>query len=558
MNKISIFNKNNYISPSYSHYGGLAGFQDYGNNGIKLKTKLIECWRQWFTREENIFEIEVPAIMPYNILKASGHVDKFTDYVTCDRDGIEYRADHLVKNFYKDDASVNVDAMTQQELCNIINEKKLVNLEEGCTAIVTTKNLMFNMTDNTGNNQTFLRPELAQGIIVNFNRYLINNNYSMPLGIASVGKSYRNEISCKHLTRLREFTQAELEYFVDPENKSDPKILSSLNPDNIIPTSKGDISVGDLSKQVASYTMLSFIVKVYKFVISIGLKHENIRFRKHEENEMAHYAVECWDLECNVNDDWLEVIGIADRGTWDTAVHSKGVGSVCPVVARRILAVPKITVNHAVELNKKTIAKVYGKHMKLICDYVMNNNDNIINEVKINSTFTIKTDSDILKITEDMFKILSTNKVETFEEYYPNIIEPSFGIDRLIYSILMQNSWNREDTSKGIRTVLSLPIKLSPYQLAIFVLLDREDLYEMLKDIKTKINNKYEIYYDYSTTKIGKKYVRADEIGVPLVITIDVQSLTDQSVTIRDRDTMQQVRVLINDLNTSLVNMIGY
>jgi len=555
MNKSVIFNQNNYINPSYTHYGGMAGFQDYGCNGVKLKNNLINHWRESLASGDNIFEIQVPSIMPYEILKASGHVERFTDYVVYDCDGIAYRADHLVKDYYKEDPTINVDAMTIEDLEKIINEKKLINAAEN--VVISKKNLMFNMTDNTGS-ITFLRPELAQGIIINFNRYLTASNYQMPIGIASVDKSYRNEISTKHFTRLREFTQAELEYFIDPQSKSDPKILEGIDLNINIPTSTGIVTLQDLlsSKQVMSYIMLSFIHKVYIFAQTIGLKDNNIRFRKHEKNEMAHYAIECWDLECKINEDWLEVIGIADRGVWDCTVHSQGANKI---VARRLLKEPRIVMNSLIELNKKEIARKYSKHMKYIIEYVEANNNTILANMSIdNLVFEIKLGKETLVITSNMFRIICVKKTETFDEYYPNIIEPSFGIDRLIYAILMQNTWTRADTENGIRYVLSLPIKLAPYNLALFVLLDREDLYEILNKIKNILKKKYSIYYDYSTTKIGKKYVRADSIGVPFAITIDVQSLSDQNITIRDRDTMQQVRIPINELEEKLKGMIGF
>ena len=265
MNKAVIFNQNNYINPSYAHYNGLAGFQDYGSNGIKLKNNLINCWRENLINAENIFEIEVPTIMPYDILKASGHVERFTDYVVYDRNGVIYRADHLVKEYYKNDPNINVDAMTQEELEKIINDKKLIDIDEGVVVSVSKKNLMFNMKDNNGT-ISFLRPELAQGIIVNFNRYLTCANHKMPIGIASVGKSYRNEISTKHFTRLREFTQAELEYFVDPLNKSDPKILEGIDLNIKIPINTGSVTLQEMldSKKVSSFIMLSFIYKIFQ------------------------------------------------------------------------------------------------------------------------------------------------------------------------------------------------------------------------------------------------------------------------------------------------------
>lgn len=565
MNKAAILNKNNYIYPSYHHYGCMAGFQDYGNNGVKLKNNLINLWRKHFVNEHNIYEMETPTIMPHNILKASGHVDKFTDYVVVDKNGITFRADHLVKEFFaKTNNKTNIDALLPQDLEKIINDNKLVEMAENEDYVhITTKNLMFNMSGPTSvdtffsdanGNITYLRPELAQGIIVNLNKYLQSTNYLMPIGLAQVGKSYRNEISTKQFTRLREFTQAELEYFVDPEKKSDPSILKGLNLSNLIPvfnnnddgfTNKSLQELLD-AKLVKSYTMLSFISKIHKFALVIGLK--NIRFRKHEDNEMAHYAIECWDLESKIDDNWLEVIGCADRGIWDCSVHSE----VEKIVCKRVLDKPKIVIEKTIVLNKKEIAKNYSKHMKLISNYFdTEKTDSIINDIHTFGYVSVPgEDGYDLVITDNMITIMESRKNVTHEEFIPGIIEPSFGIDRLIYSILMQNMWSRKDESKGVRSVLSLPTYLSPYDLAIFTLLDREDLYSILNEIKNTVleNSQLNIYYDYSTTKIGKKYVRSDELGIKFVVTIDVQTLDDKCVTVRERDTMNQIRVLIPDL----------
>lgn len=234
--------ENQYIVPSYSHYGGYSGFHDYGVLGIRTKNKLLNYWRDFFLYHDDIHEIETPIIMPYNLLKASGHVDRFTDYMVTDANGTHFRADHLVRDYLREIGDHKlaelVDSFTSNQLEYYINKNNLIEKPNDKLVNVTQKNLMFELPganndahtnrDHTNSGHTnrdcpdFLRPELAQGIFVNIKNYVQYSRDTLPFGLAQIGKSYRKEISPSQFTRMREFTQAEIEYFVNPTNKDHP------------------------------------------------------------------------------------------------------------------------------------------------------------------------------------------------------------------------------------------------------------------------------------------------------------------------------------------------
>lgn len=592
-NKLRLcLNENQFIIPSYTHYGGNSGFQDYGILGVKIKNKLINLWRDTFLWKDNIDELDTPIIMPYDLLKASGHVDRFTDYVVYDANNICYRADHLVKDYFNNHGEIDlantVDNMTREELEMYINKYKMVPVNNEGTDIlkVVTKNLMFPVPSNTPNSSLkdldrslaidFLRPELAQGLFVNFKicQQFYNECKLVPYGLCQIGKSYRNEITTKSFTRLREFTQAEIEYFVDPENKTHHlfddiknqkvKLLSAeMQSNNINDPKYVTIDEACTTTLISHKTMGYFLSRIYQFALKVGLNEDKIRFRQHLPNEMAHYALECWDLETFVNSKWLECIGCADRGDYDLKAHS--VNSNIKFTLKRTLNKPINITTYYVKPNKSIIGKKYKELTSDIVKYFetlsvslsQDDANDIQKKMDKNGSLNICIrDNIVCSITKEMIDVCSTNKVITTEEYYPHVIEPSFGIDRLLYSIFDHNFWYRNYNEDQHRVVLSLPKELTPYDVAIFQLYNRDDMINMATTIKTMlIDNKMSCYIDNSSVTIGKRYARLDEIGVKFAITIDPGSLNDNSVTIRDRDSMKQIRVCIDKIVETLVDL---
>ncbi len=562
--------ENHYILPSYQTYGGHSGYQDYGIMGTQLKNKLLSVWRSTFIGDhtDNIVEIETPLVVPYDVLFASGHVERFTDYVVYDSQNICYRADHLAKNWFKENGLANiadeVDTWTQEQLEFNINKYKMIQLPDNLPVIIQKKNLMFEVPSESNEHKIdFLRPELAPGIIVNFNNCKQFLQKEEQFGIAQIGTSFRKEISPQQYTRMREFRQAEIEYFVDPLNKEHPNFDTLKDTPIPLMTSHMQnnnerkilhISIEDAvnKKLINNKLMAYFLAKIYLFAIKIGLHPDKLRFRQHLDHEMAHYALECWDLETYVNSDWLECVGCADRGSFDTQVHSKGGNE--QLKSKRQLLEPITTTSLQPNFNMKLIGQKYGKNTKQIIQYFNDMSQSQLQHIKNNViesnlsfslSFSIGEDS--FQMTKGMITIEDISIIHKFEEYFPHILEPSFGIDRLIYSVLEQNFWSRKENDQ--RIVLSLPFSLSPYNVAIFALVKTESLNTVVKSIFTTLNmNGFKCFLDNSSTKIGKRYVRADEMGIKYVITVDFESLDDKQVTIRERDEMTQIRVNIDNL----------
>lgn len=606
--------ENQIIIPSYQLYGGSTGYQDYGIIGTQIKNKLLNIWRNFFLGDE-IHEVELPSIMPHAVLKASGHVDRFTDYVVYDAFGMCHRADHFAKKWFDDHNHPNlsnmVDSWTQETLqynmnkylmMNAINAKKwfidhnMIKLSDEVESwsrerleyeiaqygipdpviVVQKKNLMIEVPSNTLKQDAlpdFLRPELAQGIFVNFKayqNYLQNETADFrPFGIAQIGKSYRKEISPQPLVRMREFTQAEIEYFVDPTKKTHPDINRYSNL--IIPLLTDImqeagineyilISVNDAIQQklISHNLMAYFLAKIYLFAMKIGLKKDLVRFRQHQTNEMSHYASQCWDLECKVGGSWLECIGCADRGCYDLTAHTN---PKQPLNAKRKLDAPITSTEIIIKPNTSSLAKIHGKMTNNIKTYFENLDKEeailIAAMIKSQDKFTTNlfcmVDNKQIEFDSAMFTI-EEKKVSIMQEYFiPNVIEPSFGIDRLMCAILDQNIWQRPTDID--RTVLSLPVELTVYDIAVFPLHKKDAMINLANEIRTNlIDQGLKCYCDDSSTAIGKRYVRCDEIGVRYVITIDPGSLKTGVVTIRYRDTMEQVVVHCYDVYATISN----
>ncbi|AYV78868.1 MAG: glycyl-tRNA synthetase [Edafosvirus sp.] len=474
--------ENQIIIPSYLHYGGFSGFQDYGIVGFMIKQKFLKLWRNHFLfNEDNIEEIETPTIMSYDILKASGHIDKFDDLVVTDKTGKCYRADHLIKDHMKEqklDPSI-VDTMNKIEMEDYINTNKLTmdeHFQRNFERIkVEPRNLMFHAGE-----EYYLRPELAQGIFVNFDQLSSYMKNELPFGISQVGKSYRKEVSPQSFIRMREFTQAEIEYFFDPNNQNHknfdtvkhlkiPILSSNMQIKGLPVDTSIDLETCVKNGLICNQILAYFLGRIYLFADQIGLDKTKIRFRQHLPQEMAHYAADCWDMECQISGSWIECMGCANRRSFDLESH---------------------------------------------------------------------------KITK-----LKRNNIE----YHSHVIEPSFGIDRLLLAIFDHNFKMRKDDNK--RTVLSLPYKLCPYEVAIFQLSNKEELISILHQVKASLKNSgFKCYTDMTSTSIGKKYVRTDRIGIKYAITIDFDTLKDNTVTIRERDSTNQIRMQISDLKDFFTN----
>lgn len=535
---------NQIIIPSYQHYGGLTGYQDYSINGTKIKNNLIRLWRDEFIeKSSNIHEVDIPTVVHSSVLRASGHVDRFADYVVIDDTGTEHRADHLVKSWASsNNVEINVDVMDANMLENYINSHNILSNKN---SRVISKNLMFQL------NNEYLRPELAQGIFVNFEIYnsYVNVNDFKPFGIAQIGKSYRKEISPQPFIRMREFTQAELEYFFDPMTpnhngyESIKNVIVRLWTENMQINNQTEINISIKeavdSGLIIHELMAYFIVRIAEFAKLIGLSDDKVRFRQHCSNELAHYANQCWDLECLVEGKWLECVGCADRGCYDLNAHSQ----IQPLIAHRTLSTAIKHTDYKIKaLPSKLKEKFKNTEIKKIMDHFDNlQSDKIQMYVKcINNTESIITVIDSIEydIPYDFFEIKNILRTVDHEIFTPHVIEPSFGIDRLIYAIIDHNLIMRNDR----RICLSLVPKLAIYDFACFPLHKKESMILIANKIREHLCHMgLKCFMDDTSISIGKKYVRCDELGVRYVITVDPSSLETGKVTIRERNSMQQL-----------------
>jgi glycyl-tRNA synthetase len=326
--------------PTAEIYGGVAGFYDWGPIGTLLRRKIIETWRNFFvTSEDNVYEIDGSTILPYSVLKSSGHVDHFTDpKVECQKCKKVFRADHLIEEA----TGENVERLSLDEMTKVIRDKKIKCPKcGGDLSDVKPFRLMFEVGIGAEGTQGFLRPETAQNIFMAFKRVFSTMRGTLPFGLAQIGRSYRNEISPRQgIFRLREFTQMEVEFFIDPRRLDDhPRFSEVKNVHVRILTreaqerskEEGDGGVLDLTAQeavqrklVPNQCMAYYIAKETLFYTSIGIPAEKLRFRAMMPEETPHYSGGNLDLEVELSTGWREILGNAYRQDYDLKSHSKG------------------------------------------------------------------------------------------------------------------------------------------------------------------------------------------------------------------------------------------
>lgn len=320
-----------FYDQSFAIYGGVNGLYDYGPMGCAMKANLINEWRRFFILEEQMLEIDCSMLTPSPVLVASGHVARFSDFMVKDvKTGDCFRADHLIEAHLEKlltdkkltaEAKSEIDSYLRQVDNMTANEMNEVILKYKMKSPVTNNdltepvafNLMFATSIGpTGLIKGFLRPETAQGMFVNFKRLLEFNQGKLPFAAAQIGNSFRNEISPRSgLLRVREFTMAEIEHFVDPNDKAHPKFSDIENVEVTLYSANNQVSgespktvkIGDAvrSKLINNETLGYFIARIFLFMTKCGINKEKLRFRQHMSNEMAHYACDCWDAECHTS-----------------------------------------------------------------------------------------------------------------------------------------------------------------------------------------------------------------------------------------------------------------
>ena len=535
------------ILPAFEIHGGAKGLYDFGPVGGRLRNKVNQTWLNHWLSLGNIVEISCPTITPYSVLEASGHVGEFSDFMTvCGSCEEASRADTLLESFHS-----NSESLKKTELQALLNQSQPPC--PACQAVewteITAQNLMFNTTIGAGSSGRpgFLRPETAQGMFTSFPALYRHNRERLPFGAIQVGKGYRNEISPRQgMIRLREFNMAELEYFINPHVEAAHDFSPwSEQQISLIADGQGEIQMSfkDAIEQnvIRHATVGYFMAQTFDFLTKVGIDSQRLRFRQHEADEMAHYASDCWDAEILGSYGWVECVGIAHRGCYDLESHEKATGK--SLRARREFSEPQI-----IETDGWTTdgAKA-GPAFRALAGAVKA----AVEAMPASATFPLElTLADGQEVTVEAEHVKRDQRSETItgEWYIPHVVEPAFGIDRIIWHIL-DHAYDETGKDGEDYTVMRLSEHVAPVDYCVFPLFEKDGMGELAQSIHRTLCLKVNIVSMYdSSGSIGRRYARADEIGVPKCITVDHQSLKDQTVTLRDRDSGEQHRAHIDSL----------
>ncbi|MBR7152484.1 MAG: glycine--tRNA ligase [Candidatus Methanomethylophilaceae archaeon] len=536
---MSICKRRGFIWPSFELYGGVAGMYDYGPLGCALRNNIVEVWRSIYKGREGFVEIDSETVGPREAFKASGHVDEFSDYITyCKGCQAPFRADHMVKEFYE-----NPDVLGPRELEEAFVKHGVTCPEcGGELGPVEEFNLMFKTNIGPGSARVgYLRPETAQGIFVNFPNLYRYNREKLPLGVIQTGRSYRNEIAPRQgMIRMREFNQMEVELFVDPEDKDWARFHEIENEVIELVPNTGEetisITVGEAVEKgiIANRVLAYFVYTTKQLLVKLGVDPARLRFRQHLEDEMAHYAADCWDAEALLSFGWTEITGIADRGCWDLTRHAQFSGT--ELTHFKKFDEPREVEMEKVKAKHKALGPAFKGKAKAIATAMESMSPSDVKDGKL----VIDVDGERIELTEEFFEVAMVKEKITGERVVPHVIEPSHGLDRIFYTVL-EHSFDY-DAEKDY-AVLRLKPQVAPVKVGVFPLMEKDGLDDMARSIYDRVHShRMEAYYDGSGT-IGKRYARMDEVGTPWCITVDYDSLEDGTVTLRDRDTSEQVRI---------------
>jgi glycyl-tRNA synthetase len=459
--------------PSAEIHSALSGFWDFGPLGANVRRKIIEFWRKEIVRKTDGIEIEGCTIMPKNTFLASGHLDSFVDpVVQCKKCHKIYRADSLIEDIIKKKVPENLKT---EEFDKLIKDNS-ISCPDCKGELDKTKkfNMMIGLSIGPLSKEcnAYLRPETCQSIFTAFQKIYKTSRISLPIGIAQVGRVYRNEISPRQsLIRLREITQLELEVFFNPKKAYVPeyknyedyeimiKINESTNPIKI----KKAVKDGVISNELIAY----YLAVLQEFFEKCGFKKDSMRFRYLKDDEKAFYSKETFDFEVLTSIGWLELVACNYRTDFDLKSHSK-------------------------------------------------------------------------------FSGVDLAVFEDEEKFFPHVFELSAGLDRIFYAII-ENSLGERDG----KPVLKLPYFLSSLDVVVLPLVKKGGIYEKALEIYNILKKDFDTKIDEKGS-IGKRYLIYDQLGVPLAITVDYDSLKNDDVTIRDRDTTKQIRIKIKDLKEVL------
>ncbi|OPX62832.1 MULTISPECIES: glycine--tRNA ligase [unclassified Methanoregula] len=558
-NVMELAKRRGFIWPTSECYGAVAGFIDYGPLGAMMKRRIEDIWREFYVIREGYYEIECPTIAQEAVFIASGHVAGFADKMCqCPHCSEYLRADHVAEA----GGIRNASTMKNDELAAALATctcpacgKVLWKVE------VFQFNLMFKTSIGPGSQRTgYLRPETAQGMFVDFARLLRFYRDKLPFGAVQIGKSYRNEISPRQgMIRLREFTQAEAEIFVHPAEKNrHPRfaryagysmpLLTYVQQQQcgeaVTMTMQEAVEKGVIANQYLAY----YVALTHEMLVSIGIRPEKLRFRQHLPDERAHYATDCWDAEIHSGRfGWVETVGLADRTDYDLNAHAKQSGTPMTVFIQ--YDEPRKVPRRRIIPNMSVLGKQYRQKAKAIFA-------ELETAVPTKDGADVVVDGEKIHIPADLFEVRDEIVDVRGEDIVPHVVEPSYGIDRMCYAVLEQ-AYDEDIADGEKRVVMRLSPKVAPVQVAVFPLMTRDNLDTIALDITHAFHTKgIQAEYDDSGA-IGRRYRRQDEIGTPFAVTVDYDTKENNTVTLRDRDSMKQVRVPVADLPEIVAGLVA-
>jgi glycyl-tRNA synthetase len=468
-----------FLRAADSYPNSPAGFWEYGPPGVAFRNKFIELWRRMLVKRDGMVEIDGSQILPKAVFEASGHLEGFTDpFVECYQCHSVHRPDMLIEE--KTGKAVP-EKLSNEEYDSLLESNKVKCPRCGNKLAGTRRfNMMFRVGVGASQEEAYLRPETCQSIFVDFPLLFKTQRIKLPVGVAQVGRSFRNEIAPRQgVLRQREFLQAEVEVFLNPKNvdsvprfkKMDQKVLTIITPEGEAKA----LSVADAVGQGAVPDRLVgyYLALMQSFYEACGLESAKMRFRKLSDEDRAFYSKVAFDLETETSVGWLELVACNYRGDYDLSRH----------------------------------AKVSGN------DFTVDDNG---------------------------------------EKVLPHVFELSMGVDRSLYAILEAAS--RTD---GKRRFLALKPYLAPWAVGVFPLVSKDGLDEEAAKVLSRLSDDFDAFMDESGS-IGKRYARADDIGVPFCVTIDYDTMKDQTVTLRFRDTTTQERLKVVELKDRVASLLKW
>ncbi len=559
----ALLKRRGFVWPSFEIYGGVAGFYDLGPLGSVLKDNIESAWKRTFLVEEGFMQVDCPSISPETVFRFSGHLEKFSDLMTrCVSCSTPFRADHLLS-----DAGIDLNGLTAKVVGDHLTEKDVRCPScGGVLGPVEEFNLMFKTHIGPGTDRpAYLRPETAQSIFMDFSMLYRANRERVPFGVAQLGKGFRNEISPRQgLLRQREFHMAEGEFFFDPLERTFPPF--STHRDRSVPLVRAsdpdrtvEMPLGSAVKDgtICSEVLAHFMGVTHRFVISIGIPGAAIRFRQHGKEEMAHYARDCWDLEVLTSSGWVEMVGIADRSAYDLSQHAKGSGSDLTALRRFSAPVTKEVIK--VRTDKKVLGPLFKARAKEVDEVLCSTGPDELRRIHPSGTIhLVLKDGSAADVPSSAVSFDTVTETVQGERYTPHVVEPSFGIDRLMVAVLehsyvetasspMKEAEKDEAEDAGPYRVMRFLPSVAPIKCGVFPLLPKDGLPDLALKLSSELRSMgVSVHYDASGS-IGRRYARMDEVGTPFGLTVDHTTLEDGTVTIRERDSGEQRRILSSD-----------